>query len=61
MSEPNQALFASVAIVVFALGMGGLHWLMVGINEQFGSGIAIGVALGGGLVFLASRKARETP
>jgi len=61
MSEPNQALFASVAIVVFGVLMGGLHYLLTGFNDQFGWGVGVGLLIGGGLVFLASRQARETP
>jgi hypothetical protein len=61
MSRPNQALFASVAITLFGLIMGGAHYLMTGFSQDFGSGVATGALLGGGLVFLASRQARETP
>ncbi|MCJ2011796.1 hypothetical protein [Methylobacterium sp. J-076] len=61
MSRPNQALFASVAITVFGLGMAGLHYLTTGFGEEFGAGVAVGGLIGMGLTFLASRQARETP
>lgn len=61
MSKSNQALFASVAITVFGLGMAGLHYLMTGFGQDFGSGVAVGLLLGSGLTFLASRQAREAP
>lgn len=61
MTPARQAWLASICIVLFALVMGGLHYLMTGFDEQFGSGIAIGLMLGGGLVFLASRQARNAP
>lgn len=49
-----------ICFVLFALVMGGLHWLLTGISADFGMGVAVGLGLGWGMVFLGSRKARES-
>ena len=49
-----------ICFVLFAAVMGGLHWLLTGVNADFGMGVAVGLGLGTGLVFLASRQARES-
>ena len=41
--------------------MAGLWWLVSGINDDFGAGVVVGILIGAGGVFLASRQARDTP
>lgn len=60
MSRPNQALFASVAITAFGLGLAGLQYLLTGFSEEFGVGVGVGLPLGGGLVLIGTQRARET-
>lgn len=58
----TQVLFLqALAIFLFGCVMTGLYWLMTGINEDFGLGIACGLVLGIGMTMLASKNARETP
>lgn len=56
----NQAgILYGVAFVAFAIVMAGLHWLLTGINDDFGVGVAVGLFLGIGAMALASRRVRE--
>ncbi len=41
--------------------MGGIQWLLTGINDDFGAGVFVGALIGVGLFALASRNVRETP
>lgn len=50
-------------MILFALVMGGLHWLYVGINNDFGTGAFIGLIIGLviGVVAAAPSKERSDP
>lgn len=57
----NQAGFLyAAAFILAAIMMGGVHWLLTGINADFGMGVAVGIALGMGIIGLASRRVRES-
>lgn len=48
----------AICFILFSLAMGGIWWLLTGISEDFGMGVAVGLLLGGGLMGLASRRVR---
>ena len=58
----NQLGFLyAFAFILAGLIFGCLWYLIKGINEDFGMGVVVGGVIGIGLVFLASRDAREAP
>lgn len=59
MSRARIALVSSIALIAFSVIMGAWHFLLAGINADFGAGAAVGFAFGAGLIFLLSRSARE--
>lgn len=61
MTDRNRmGILYAVCFILFAVVMTGLHWLMTGINADFGTGVAVGVALGMGVLALASKRVRES-
>ncbi|PYE88766.1 hypothetical protein [Phyllobacterium leguminum] len=61
MTRNQQGFIYAICFVLFGLVMGGIHWLLTGINGDFGMGVGVGFFVGIGLLFLASRNVRETP
>lgn len=61
MTRNQQGFLAAIALILFGLVMGGIHLLITGISTEFGAGIVVGMAVGMGLLGLASRNVRETP
>lgn len=61
MPPSRQAWIAAICIVAFGAIMGGLHYLATGFNDQFGWGFCVGLIIGIGMTFLASRQARNAP
>jgi hypothetical protein len=60
LARRNRAgILYGICFILFSLVMGGLHWLITGINDDFGMGIVVGLLLGVGLAGLASRRVRE--
>lgn len=59
--DSRRAILASFAILLFGLAMGGLYYLLHGINDDFGWGVAVGGIVSIGACFLASRNLRESP
>lgn len=59
MSWDTKAKFYAIAFIIFGAGMGFVHYLLKGVNEQFGMGVAAGLFIGAGLIFLLSRDARN--
>lgn len=60
MDRNRAGMLYGAAFVLASLMMGGLYWLLTGINDDYGLGVATGFFLGAGLFFLASRSARES-
>ncbi|SOC40104.1 hypothetical protein SAMN05892877_1075 [Rhizobium subbaraonis] len=61
MTRNQQGFLAAIALILFGIVMGVIHFLISGVSEQFGAGVVVGLLIGFGLLFLASRQARETP
>lgn len=61
MTRNQTGLIYAVCLIVFGVAMGCIHFLITGINDDFGTGIVVGMLVGMGLIGLASRNVRETP
>lgn len=61
MTRNQMGFIYAACFILMGLFMFGLHWLITGISDDFGTGIVIGMALGMGLLGLASRRVREAP
>lgn len=60
MMDRNRAgILYGICFIAFSVIMTAWHWVLTGINEQFGTGAAIGLILGIGIMALLSRKVRE--
>ena len=42
-----------LCVVLFSAGMGFLHWLIRGINQDFGMGVVVGLPLGLFIAYVA--------
>lgn len=60
MTRNRAGFLYAVCLIAFGLAMGAWHWLLTGITKDFGAGVAVGAFIGAGVIFLASRKARES-
>lgn len=60
MSQNAIRLLQAGCILALGLFFGTLHLLYTGISEDFGTGLMVGILIGGGLIFLASRQARDS-
>lgn len=60
MSRNVQGLYIGACFVLLGAFFAVFRWLQTGINEDFGYGFSVGVVVGAGLIFLASRTARES-
>ncbi len=61
MSNNERGIWLGICFIATAFIIGGIRWLMTGVNDDFGMGVVVGASIGVGLTFLASRRARETP
>lgn len=50
-----------IAAIAWAVVMTGFHWLLTGIDAQFGFGVAVGLFLAFGLLGILSKTVREIP
>lgn len=57
--EPLGPFWAALALILLGLVLGGWHWLVRGVNEDFGAGVAVGGMLAFGMIFLLSKTARN--
>lgn len=60
MDRNIRGLLYAAAFILMSATMFGLHWLMTGIDKNFGIGIGVGVLLGAGVIGLASKSVRES-
>lgn len=49
----------AIALILFGIIMAAWHWLLTGIDDNFGVGVVVGFVIGAGGVFLLSRSARN--
>ncbi|MER8831526.1 hypothetical protein [Mesorhizobium sp. M0909] len=59
MSKSFRGFLIATAFILMSVTMFGLHWLMTGIDKNFGLGVAVGVLLGAGVIGFASKGVRE--
>lgn len=57
----RASILYGVAFLAFSAVMAGLHWLIVGINADFGGGFVVGMLFAFGLLGLLSKTVRELP
>lgn len=57
--EPLGPFWAALALILFGIVMAAWHWLLTGIDENFGIGVVVGFVIGAGGIFLLSRNARN--
>lgn len=57
----RASILYGIASIAFAVVMTGVHWLLTGINEQFGYGVGVGLFLAFGLLGILSKTVREIP
>lgn len=61
MDRNRAGILYGICFILFSAVMAGLHWLMTGIDANFGLGVAVGIGLGIGVTALASKSVRESP
>lgn len=66
MNEPPEdpdkkvrGILIGIAFILFSAFMAGWHWLLTGINEDFGTGALVGFTIAVGLMAICLRSARE--
>lgn len=59
MTRNRAGILYGICFVLFSAIMTAWHWVLTGINEQFGAGAALGLILGIGIMALLSRRVRE--
>lgn len=59
MTRNRAGILYGIAFIAFSVIMAGMHWLLTGINADFGGGVAVGLGVGIGLMALLSRRVRE--
>lgn len=59
MDRNRAGILYGICFLAFSIIMAGWHFLLVGINADFGSGVAVGAFLAYGLLALLSRRVRE--
>ena len=60
MTRNRAGVLYGIAFLVTAALMAGWHWLLTGINADFGAGAVVGAFVGYGVLSLASRRVRES-
>lgn len=61
LSQDQKGYIAGIALILFALVMGGFQWALGHMDETFRNGFIVGMLFGAGFIALASRRAREAP
>lgn len=56
----NRQIIAAFAILLFGAAMGGIYYLLHGVNDDFGLGVATGGVVALGACFLASKNLRNS-
>lgn len=59
MDRNRAGILYGICFLAFSAVMAGWHWLMTGVNADFGMGVAVGAFLAYGVLALASRRIRE--
>jgi len=59
MTRNRAGVLYGIAFLITAALMAGWHWLLTGINADFGMGVTVGALLAYGLLALLSRRVRE--
>lgn len=59
MDRNRAGILYGIAFIASAILMTGWHWLLTGINEDFGTGVFVGALVAFGLLGILSRRVRE--
>ncbi len=59
--EPLGPFWAALALILFGVVMAAWHWLLTGIDENFGIGVVVGAAIMAGLLGFLSKRVRNLP
>lgn len=57
--EPLGPFWAALALILFGIVMAAWHWLLTGIDENFGIGVVVGAAVMAGLLGFLSKNVRN--
>lgn len=57
----RASILYGIAAIAWAVIMTGFHWLLTGIDQQFGFGVVVGLFLAFGLLGILSKTVREIP
>lgn len=59
MSKNAAAILYGICFLALGAVMAFMHWLITGIDQNFGIGVAVGLFLGYGFLTLGSKAVRE--
>lgn len=61
MGKLERRIIYGIAFFAFGVLMAGWHWLLTGINADFGAGVAVGGAFSAGMLGLLFKSIRDIP